>query len=603
MMSDPPPPGSAGVGDRAWAWTLGAMVLAGLDLSLHLFQHWVAFDDGSMGLAAALVRDGAWPHRDFSDTYSGGLALLDAAAQWLFGDDLRALRIPFGVAAILWVGVLADCFRRFVSAPAAAGLALLAFLWGPPLYTGAMPSWYLLFLATAVIWCLLRWHETGRASWWGAVGGLIGLALFIKVNALFILAGAGCVLVTHERVRGGPLGALLIAGGIGGACLTVAAGWPLDRAAALMLPLLALLAATAWPTIRGEGGMVASLRRMVVPIGWLCAGLAAVLIPWIGAYAIAGALPALIEGVAVLPFRRPEWARHLPPGWWWPDLLAGALLLVLVFRRWGTVGARWTAIAVVAGALFVSEWARLDPEWMVVLVWRELRVWALLALVGGAALALRRDPADRRPTLVVAWVAGWFALIQYPFGAPNYLAYVAPLVILAATAAVADRIARPVGAALAAALGIWTLGVDHGQPLSLLGFDHRSPVARMVPLALPRGGIQVPEDQARGYEAIVATLDRWEAGTIVAGPDAPEVYYLSGRPFVGRDFFEFLGADWSADSYAAKILGARPDAVVLNTRPYFSRVRIDSVLARLPKPVAETTIGRYQLLRMPPVQP
>src|SRR6478609_4038512 len=109
---------------EAWSWTLLAMVLAALDLSLHLFNNWVAFDEGAMGLAGSLVRSGRWPHADYSDVYSGGLALLDAGAQWAFGDDLASLRIPLAIATMLWVALLAACFRRFVSAPAAAGLAL-----------------------------------------------------------------------------------------------------------------------------------------------------------------------------------------------------------------------------------------------------------------------------------------------------------------------------------------------------------------------------------------------------------------------------------------------------------------------------------------------
>ncbi|HEU4570738.1 MAG TPA: hypothetical protein VFS07_09210, partial [Gemmatimonadales bacterium] len=82
-----------------WVWTAFATAAAAVDLASHLFRDWVPHDEGALGLAGALVRGGAWPHRDFSDIYSGGLALLDAGTQLLLGDDLHALRIPLGIAA------------------------------------------------------------------------------------------------------------------------------------------------------------------------------------------------------------------------------------------------------------------------------------------------------------------------------------------------------------------------------------------------------------------------------------------------------------------------------------------------------------------------
>ncbi|HET7470102.1 MAG TPA: hypothetical protein VFJ81_10525, partial [Gemmatimonadales bacterium] len=122
--ADPPLAGAIG----ARGWTLLAMAGAALDLSLHLFRNWVAFDEGALGLASSLVRQGRWPHADYADVYSGGLALLGAGAQWAFGDDLISLRIPLGIGTILWVGLLAACFRRFVSPWAAAGLAFVGYL-------------------------------------------------------------------------------------------------------------------------------------------------------------------------------------------------------------------------------------------------------------------------------------------------------------------------------------------------------------------------------------------------------------------------------------------------------------------------------------------
>ncbi|HTK55455.1 MAG TPA: glycosyltransferase family 39 protein [Gemmatimonadales bacterium] len=586
------------VSPTVW-WTTLAMALAALDLSQHLFVHWVSFDEGAMAQAATLVRGGAWPHRDFTDIYSGGLAILDAGAQWLFGDNLRALRIPFGLAAVAWVGLLAAWFRRFVSPPAAAGLALVAFLWGPPLYTAAMPSWYLLFLATGVVWSLFRWHETQDARWWGMAGLLVGLAIFIKINALFLLAASGCVLLLDDRVRSGWLGTTLVFLGVAGACLTVSRGWPAAGAAMLYLPLLALaIAALRHDRARVEG-LAPDFRRTLRPGLWLALGVGAVLVPWLGAYAVSGALRPLIDGMLVLPLKRTAFAAQVPPPYWLPDLLVAALFGWALFGRWTEQRTLRAAVLIVTVALFIAELARRSPmETLVYFGWREIRILGLAALLAVAVVQWKERGTEGRAMMIAGWVAAWFALLQYPFAAPNYFAYVAPLLLLAGTAAAVRTIPRSLGAAIALALAIWTTGVDHDQPLTILGYGHFSPPRPLAVLDLPRGGLRVPEHEAIRYLSIDDVLDRWNARTIVAGPDAPEIYYLTGRPFQGREFFEFMAPNWSTAEFVERIRSRRPDAVVLNLRPYFSRISIDAVVAALPtRPIADTTIGQFRLLR------
>lgn len=585
---------------RARRWTAAAVAFAAIDLSFHLFNGWVALDEGALALAGRLVREGQWPHRDFADVYSGGLAAAHAATQWILGDDLRALRIPFGLAVLLWVPLLAACFRRFLPAPAAAGLAVLGYLWGPSLYPAAMPSWYLLFLGTFVAWCLLRWHESGRPGWWSAAGVAIGCAILIKINALFLLAGAGAVLLTVRGARNPRVTALLLWSGIAGAWVTVSRGWALPQTLTLLLPLALLALRATWR------GPTTSLPQGEDPPSWrtegamLAAGVAAVLVPWLGAYALTGGLAALVDGVLVLPFRRATFANYAPPTWGWIELAVAGAGAGLLIPRWSERALRTAAVALGLLALVAIERAHLDPETTVPLVWRIVRALGVLGLLG-IPFVLERGPADRRtPLLVVGWIAGWFALVQYPFASTAYVAYVAPLLLLAAAAVASRSVSTPVGAVLGFALAAWSLGVNHGLPLSVLGRTYVSPPPALAPLDLPRGGLRVPAAEAAGYRAIVETLDRWGARAIVAGPDTPEIYYLSGRPLPDRELFEFLAPEWSAAVLAARIGARHPDAAVLNTVAYFSRVPIDSVLAQLPiPPIADTVIGPFLLLRFP----
>ena len=582
----------------AWRWSLFAMAFAAIDLSFHLFRNWVAFDEGALGLASHLVLQGKWPHADFSDVYSGGLAVLGAGAQLVFGDTLVALRIPLAVATVLWVGLLAACFRRFTSAPAAAGLALVGYLWGPPLYTAAIPSWYLLFLATLLCWTLFRWNETEDPRWLAAAGATIGLALAFKINALFLLAAAGCVLLTDERHRGGVIAAALALLGVAGAVLTIGSGWPWSFAALLLAPLVAVAVAAVAHARRARGGAPAEPARLVRPLAWLTAGLLVVVLPWVAAYALHGGLRELAEGLFVLPFKRSHWAGMLPPPFRWQDLATIALLPLLLSVRWG---ARWTvpvALALVALTLLAIDAATLWPTPVVRGVWRTVRGWAFLVPILVAVARWHHPGPELRPVMIAGWIAAWFALLQYPFAAPNYLAYVGGTLLLAGVGVAQLRPQWPVGAALAASLGLWSLGVDHGQSLAELGFTRQVPQPQLAPLTVPHGGgLLIPASNAAIMEGVVQVLDRWGARTIVAGPDAPELYYFSDRPLPDRELFEFVAPDWSAAELARRIARHDPDAVVLNAWAPFSGVDLDSVRALLPRrPLADTTIGPFHML-------
>lgn len=588
-------------------WTLLAVSLIAVELARQLYVGWWPHDEGVLALSASLVRHGSWPHRDFTDVYSGGPALLGAVAQRLFGDDLRSLRIPLFLGILTWTGVLIACLRRFVAPFPAAALAVVAFLWGPALYTAAMPTWYMLFAATALIWCQLRWIETGHLRWQFVAGLCIGCAIVFKINGLFLLAATGSIMLGDRAILPGAnlgnerSGALIRTIGLTAAVAAIVGvvlnGWPWRAGQQLIVPIVALaIAAAVWNLHRRES-LGALLRGPGRALGMALLGMAVVLAPPVLVYAADGSARALATGLLWLPFRRVSSAHTLP------SYPSGAELLVLIMigiasgPRFPKRQVKFAAAAVLMCGCLLAWSGFTGNQSSISEVWTFARLMLPFGLVAAAAIGLWQH-GQPRSLLAVAWVTAWFACVQYPFAAPIYLSYVAPLAILVFAGIVGTMaLPRPVPAAVGLAAVAVTLAVNQGQSLKYLGFDRESlPMAR---LALPHGGLIVPAADADEYEAILRVLDGWRAARILAAPDAPEVYYLTGRPMVGREFFEFTAPRWNAEVLAQRAIAGRVGAVVLKTRAQFSRVKINVVIDLLRSRIlTDTTIGDFRLLHL-----
>ena len=113
-----------------------------------LKRGWVPADEGFLGQSAERVLHGELPHRDYSEGYTGGLTYLNAAAFRLFGTNLASMRYMLFLFFVIWVPAFHYAARRFVSAPVAGAVTVLAAAWSIPNYPAALPSWYNLFFAT-----------------------------------------------------------------------------------------------------------------------------------------------------------------------------------------------------------------------------------------------------------------------------------------------------------------------------------------------------------------------------------------------------------------------------------------------------------------------
>lgn len=584
-------------------WIVAAVwIVSALWMLAYLRRGWVPHDEGTVAQSAARVLRGELPHRDFVDLYTGALSYLNALSFRLFGETLLAPRIALLLVALLWVPAVYAVARRFLSPLAAGGTTLLAVAWSLPNYFAALPSWYNLVLATFGLAALLRGLRGGGRSWLAAAGACGGVSVLFKLPGLFFIA-AGLLAIAYaeqseaaeqadpEDTDDGPneasayaLFLAVCALGLAAAVALLVRSGGITSEAHLAVPVAALGALLVWNerAIRGASGpRFRALFGRALPF---LAGAAAPLLLFGLAYALSGALPALLNGVFVLPRLRVDYAAAPMPGVL-PMLVAAALpalALVMPLRtRPGTLvlaaaGLVLAAILVVSGivpALYSH-------------VFVTARAVIPLAAVGGAvALARSTVPAARRAEVfAVIAVAALCALVQFPFGVAVYFCYVAPLGVLAVAAALSLR-KGGLGPAAALLLGFYlAFAAAWVNRAFIFEMAARAGHPEMVEMGIPRaGGIRVPPDQAAQYRSLVEEMGKHARGSFIyAGPDAPEVYFLAGYRNPTPQLFEFFDA---APGHEQRLLAALDRAgvtvIALNRRPWFSPFPSEPTLVAL----------------------
>jgi hypothetical protein len=531
-----------------------------------LMTGWFPHDEGQVGQAAERFLLGELPHRDFDDMYTGLLTVLHAGTFKLLGVRTESTRWLLLVASIpFWIS-LYRVSRRWLSAADAGGMVVLCGLWSVRLNPESLPSWYILFLTGLLLDALLTFSERQQLRWLIAAGVLAGTALLFKLTGIYLIAAGVLFVMDYEqRCCSGAARRSLVFSGWTGFCLLIyllAASrlWspsdPLMSALHLTLPALGLgvmVLYGEWQLGRG------SLRERGVR--WLrlqSAFALGVLLPvgsWLLWYWGEGALGALYEGVVVLPQRRLAHAGAAFPG---PASLLisgalGAVFLLGTLDGWrggatkaGKGGAAWLMllfpVALLAAGLF-SDRGRL-------MCFQAVRNLGPI-IAGGLLLLSARQGSARAGsrTFAVAVTLVMGAQVQFPFALDSYFLYVVPLVFSGAgllvcsatTAGTTNRVTRGMGRAVVIGLCLFALlelksviplGPVNGVPQSVAG----------IGLNLGRCGLTVERSLGEVYERLVGEIQSCtDAGeAILAGPDCPEVYFLSERRNPTRIFYDFF---------------------------------------------------------------
>lgn len=614
------------------------LVFGGLMLSSALMSRWFPHDEGALGQAAERVLLGQIPHRDFDEIYTGLLTYINAATFAALGLSSSVLRIPLLVVSIAWLWSIYRISLRFAKPLGAALVSLAACAWSIRHYPAPMPSWYILFLATACVLALIRWQEDERPLWLVAAGGFGGLAFLFKLSGMFVIFGGALAIVwSHlsaysrgtakhpkrhfSQLLGLSVPLLLV-------CVAVVLVWQMFRAGfsfgyRLGLPASTVCVALAlkwWRTMKS--GELSHPVSVFKDGAWLALGVAAPIALFALYFAMAGGLVELIEGVLVAPFRRLSYASAapLPPialllaicpvGFFWSPTsnqtrrVAGLIGIAWFLLSVWLMGVKAYYLAIPLTAFLLAplglfgRWARvaLAATWFLLVAvlsvsdpffasigW--LGMWGTLfgITVAATVAIISADASTRhsetiRKAVVIACVAIALSLIEYPFASPIYVVYSLPLVIVGVAALLSeDRGTRQIQVTVAVFtifFGLWRF-----NPVG------ESWTRDLTTLELDRSGLNVPRYQAIEYSQLVDLIhQKVGQGKVWAGPDSPEVYFLAGVQNQTRTLFDFLDAPTQhpSRSFPQLLDSMRVSLVVVNLHPGFS------------KPLAPDVVGSLQ---------
>lgn len=416
-----------------------------------------------------------------------------------------------------------------------------------PNYTAAMPSWFNLFLATFGTLALAKYIRKPAIHWLVIAGLCGGSSFLIKSIAIYYIAGALLFFVYREqalsRNESAPPHRTLLYLAFLASCLALFV-FALTKLVfsigeipeylhfvfpGVLIALLLLYRERTPPAV-SDGRRFVVILRMAVP--FLLAALLPISLFFIF-YWRHGALSALINGLFVAPFRRLLVTRVAPNGliFEYPSVLA-ALLLTETAKLRGLPRTVLSVLLALLGAAVLLGALSNDLAYLIGLT---SALGAIPVLVVAALLALSAKPQFRQPGLegdqqvaLLLTMTALFSMIQFPYSTPGYFWYVAPLVVLLA-AALISRFSRPPHILLRVTIAFYLLFPIFVLRPRFMGSRHPLD-SDDTALILPRaGGLRVSKISATGYAELITFVKNLAGGKpILAAPDCPEIYFLSG---------------------------------------------------------------------------
>jgi hypothetical protein len=582
---------------------LGVLMILGALVYLTHFvpRGWIPHDEGMLGESAELVLRGGIPHIDYEEPYTGGLSWMYAGLFTLTGTDLLHVRWLLFFVACGSTLLIFSILRRFMGGVAAGVATLVAFAWSFPNYFAGLPSWWLLACALMCVWAVIRHMETGLRRFLIAAGLAAGVAIAIKQTGVYLLVA----LVISLLYSGGPMAfprfsALLAvrwmaALGSLGLGLAILGSRTLGAEGVyLLVPALAcsvVLFAQAddgHDRARVHDAIVATMSA-IVPFGLI-------LLPYLSAHKLWN----FVNGAVLLPRARLVFASApMQPV---NTILMGVPLIVLLFshgnkksRRESTVFAilYWSSCILLP---VLALWNFVPYQ----IIWQSARATAALLPPGVCwLLTTHRVPApiQKRILFLLVAVLAWMSFNQFPYAGGIYFCYVAPIAVIGACALA--PVIPSFGQRMlpyAVLLVLFAVLGSHREYVQTLGAAHR-PLTFETPLDLPRAHLMVSQSDAEVYRRLLSLIATHQhGGTLMAGPDCPEVYFLAGATSPSGRLFDFFSEHGTAETEPEANGWEKSAIVVLNHRPEFSPIPSDESTKRLRRdfPNGEE-IGKFEI--------
>jgi hypothetical protein len=195
-------------------------------------------------------------------------------------------------------------------------------------------------------------------------------------------------------------------------------------------------------------------------------------------------------------------------------------------------------------------------------IWNSLSFSIPLTVLSGVLLLHWREDSGeasalfREPFMLLVCLTALWSLVQFPFSAPIYFCFVAPVLALTVLAFFSATPGAPrfvLGALLGFYLLFAGLRMVPGFIYSL-GYVY-NPDAQTTRLALPRAaGLRINWYDALLYDRLIPLIQEHSIGEYAyAAPDCPEVYFLSGLRNPTRTLFDFFD---DPENHTERILSA-----------------------------------------------
>jgi hypothetical protein len=279
---------------------------------------------------------------------------------------------------------------------------------------------------------------------------------------------------------------------------------------------------------------------MCVPFG---AGIAIPLVAFLVPYLLSGAIHDLIRGLFSTPTRAIRFASFDPQN---PLMMLTIIPVVLPLVVGYECGRRGRAICGVIVAMYVCVVLifALRSTLSYSLGWSSLATVIPAMVLAGVAIlwvSSRQENLGsmrQQQIMLMLCVTALCSLVQFPFAAPVYFFYVAPLVILLGTA-LFTLATRPPRLALGVIMGFYLLLPALPIAPYYVGLRH-APDSQLEQLSIARaGGLLIESNDVQLYENLILLVQTHTTGKFIyAAPDCPEVYFLSGLKSPTRHFFD-----------------------------------------------------------------